>query len=81
LNSVTEKKLALLFISVLLLVLVVPFMSGKFMIILSVILIALMLGVFRILNLSSPLMIGSASIGVLAAILHFSTIMYGDFFW
>ena len=73
-NALLENKFALLFISVLLLILAMPFMSGKLLISVPFILIILMLGVLRTLSLSKPLMIGCAAVGVLATILHFTAV-------
>jgi len=64
-------KFALLFIAVLLMVLVMPLMSGKLLLIFPLVLIMLMLGVFRTLNLPKALKFGCAGIGVLATILQF----------
>ena len=74
LNALLKNKFALLFISVLLIVLVMPLMSGKLLLIFPFVLIILMLGVFRTLSLPKSLMIGCAGIGVLAAILHFAAL-------
>jgi len=74
LNSLFKNKFALLFISVILLVFAMPFMRGKFLIIVPFIFIILMLGMLRTLSLSKPLMIGCAAVGVLATILHFMAV-------
>lgn len=71
-NAATKNKFALLFISVLLLVVVMSFLSGKALLIVPCILTVLMVGVFRTLSLPKPLMITSVGIGLLAAILHFA---------
>lgn len=67
----SKNRFASLFISVLLMVLVMPLMSGKLTLIFPFVLIMLMLGVFRTLDLPKALKIGCAGIGVLATILHF----------
>ena len=72
LDALIRNKFALLFLAVLLLVMVVPFLSGKSLLIVPLILIALMVGVFRTLSMSKPLMITCAGIGLLATILHFA---------
>lgn len=74
LNALMENKFALLFISVLTLILAMPFMSGNLLIIVPFIFIILMLGVLRTLSLSKPLMIGCAAVGVLATILRFMAV-------
>jgi hypothetical protein len=74
LDSLTKNRFTLLFISVLLIVVVMPFMTGKLGLIVPAILILLMLGVFRTLSLPKPLMIVCAAIGLLAAALHFVTV-------
>ena len=71
LDALIRNKFALLFLAVLLLVMVVPFLSGKSLLVVPVILIALMVGVFRTLSLSKPVMIVCVAIGSLAVILHF----------
>jgi hypothetical protein len=73
-----RNKFALLFVSVLLIVLVMPLMSGKLLLIFPFVLIILMLGVFRTLSLPKLLMFGCAGIGVLAAILHFAAFFTGS---
>ena len=69
-NAMLNNKFALLFASVLLIVLAMPLMSGKLLLIFPLVLIILMLGVFRTLSLPKSLMIGCAGIGVLAAVFH-----------
>lgn len=73
-DAILKNKFALLFASVLLIVLVMPLMSGKLLLIFPLVLIILMLGVFRTLSLPKPLMLGCAGIGALAAILHFAAL-------
>jgi len=70
-KAVPKNKFALLFFSVLLIVLVMPLMSGKLLLIFPLVLIMLMLGVFRTLDLPKIIKIGCAGIGALATILHF----------
>lgn len=71
LNSLFKNKFSLLFVSVLLLVMVMPFLSGGLTLIIPLILVMLMVGVFRTLSLSKPVMIACAVIGLLATVLHF----------
>lgn len=74
LNAFMKNKFALLFISVLILVLAVPFIDGKLIIVFPFIFIILMLGVLRTISLSKHIMRVWVALGILATVLKFMAI-------
>jgi hypothetical protein len=74
LDLLLKNRFTLLLLSMLLLVIVMPFLRGKMTLIVPFILIAMMLGVFRALRLPKPLVIACATIGLLATVMHFVSI-------
>ena len=72
-----RNKFTLLFVAVVLLVTVMPFVSGKLGLLVPLLLVALMVGVFRTLDLSKPAVLACGLIGVAAIVMHLIAILTG----
>ena len=79
LESALKNKFSVLFVAVLLLVSVMPFVTGRLGILVPLLLVTLMVGVIRTLNLSKPVIYFCGLVGLTAMVLHVTAILTGTF--
>jgi voltage-gated potassium channel len=77
--SLFKNKFSVLFAAVLLLVSVMPFVSGKLGLLVPLLLVTLMVGVIRTLNLSKPVIYLCGLVGLAAMVMHLTAILTGAF--
>ena len=79
LESALKNRFSVLFVAVLLLVTVMPFVTGKLGLLVPLLLVTLMVGVIRTLNLPKPVLYFCGLVGLTAMILHMIAILTGAF--
>jgi hypothetical protein len=79
LESALKNKFSVLFVAVLLLVSVMPFVTGKLGVLVPLLLVILMVGIIRTLNLSKPVIYFCGLVGLAAMVLHMTAVLTGTF--